>query len=67
MSNSNITVKEVARLLREYLENNYPNYKFSVTYKDLTDLNIDLYEADFDAFVTDIKNAKVDSLKIKTK
>jgi len=66
MSNYNLNVKEVARLLREYLKNNYPNYKFSVTYKDLTDINVDLYEADFDAFVTDVKNAKVDSLKIAT-
>lgn len=66
MSNGYIEpVTEIPKLLREFIKKKYPNYKFSVTRTNYNSINVDLFEADFDAFVTDIKNTPINPFYIQ--
>jgi disulfide oxidoreductase YuzD len=66
MSNGYVEpVTEIPKLLREFIKKKYPNYKFSVTRTNYNSINVDLFEADFDAFVTDIKNTPINPFYIQ--
>ncbi|PXV66842.1 hypothetical protein CLV62_104103 [Dysgonomonas alginatilytica] len=51
--NSNLRTKDIAKIVREYLKEKYPTYKFSITAPDYNSLDIALLEAPQDVIVYD--------------
>lgn len=49
--NANLRTTDIAKLVREYLKEKYPTYKFSVTVPDYNSLRIALMEAPQDVFI----------------
>jgi hypothetical protein len=66
MSSYNVVdVVEIPKLLREYIKKKYPNYKFSVTRTNYNSIDVDLLEADFDAFISNLKYTNVNPFYIQ--
>lgn len=49
---SNLGVKDIAKMTRDYLKTNYPDCKFSVTKEHTSSINVALMSAPFSPFAT---------------